>query len=114
MDRKYAQVIIDSKSSSTDRPYTYIIEPHMVEDIQVGMRVLVPFGRGNRVIKGLVIDIKDSVESNYQLKSIIDTIDGKPLVSKDMLELSFWMAKQYLCSYTDALKTVLPLVISKK
>ncbi|NLY77341.1 MAG: primosomal protein N' [Tissierellia bacterium] len=108
MDRKYAQVIIDSKSSSTDRPYTYIIEPHMVEDIQVGMRVLVPFGRGNRVIKGLVIDIKDSVESNYQLKSIIDTIDGKPLVSKDMLELSFWMAKQYLCSYTDALKTVLP------
>lgn len=46
MDRKYAQVIIDNKSSNTDRPYTYIIEPHMADDIQVGMRVLVPFEIG--------------------------------------------------------------------
>lgn len=108
MDRKYAQVIIDNKSSNTDRPYTYIIEPHMADDIQVGMRVLVPFGKGNRVIKGLVVDIIDFAENDYQLKSIIDVIDGKPLVSKDMIELSFWMAKQYMCSYLDALKTVLP------
>jgi len=108
MNRKYAEIIIDNKSSNTDRPYTYVIEPHMVDDVQVGMRVLIPFGRGNRIIKGLVIDIKDYAESDYHLKSIIDIIDGKPLVSKDMIELSFWMAKQYVCSYLDALKTVLP------
>jgi primosomal protein N' (replication factor Y) len=108
MDKKYAEVIIDNKSSNTDRPYTYIIEPHMVDDVQVGMRVLVPFGRGNKVIKGLVIDICDYAERDYQLKSIIDVIDGKPLVSKEMIQLSLWMAKQYMCSYLDALKTVLP------
>lgn len=108
MDKKYAQVIIDNKSSNTDKPYTYIIEPHMVDEVQVGMRVLVPFGRGNRIIKGIVIDIKDFVESNYKLKSIIDILDGKPLVSKDMIELSLWMAKHYMCSHIDALKTVLP------
>ena len=108
MDKKYAEVIIDNKSSNTDRPFTYIIEPHMVDDVQVGMRVLVPFGRGNKVIKGLVIDICDYAERDYELKSIIDVIDGKPLVSKEMIQLSFWMAKQYMCSYLDALKTVLP------
>lgn len=108
MNRKYAEVIIDNKSSSTDRPYTYVIEPHMIDDIQVGMRVLVPFGKGNKVIKGLVIGIKDFIESSYQLKSIIDIIDGKPLVSKDMIELSLWMSKRYICSYLDALKVVLP------
>lgn len=108
MNRKYAEVIIDNKSSNTDRPYTYVIEPNMVDDIQVGMRVLVPFGKGNKVVKGIVISIKDSAQVSYQLKSIMDIIDGKPLISKDMIELSLWMSKTYMCPYVDSLKTVLP------
>lgn len=108
MLRKYAEVIIDNRSSSTDRPYTYIIEPDMVDEIEIGMRVLIPFGQGNKLIKGVVIDIKDSVDTNYKLKSIIDVLDDKPLISKELIELSLWMSKKYLCSYMDAIRTVLP------
>ncbi|HSH36168.1 MAG TPA: primosomal protein N', partial [Schnuerera sp.] len=108
MIEKYAQVIIDNKASSTDKPYTYLIEPEMVESIEEGMRVLVPFGRGNRVIKGIVINIHNDYEKNYKLKKIIDIIDDKPLISKNMIDLSLWMSKEYLSPYMDAFQTVLP------
>lgn len=108
MNKKYAEVIIDNRGSSTDKPYTYIIEPDMVETIEEGMRVLVPFGRGNRVIKGIVINIKDCYEEGYSLKSIIDTLDDKPLISKDMIQLSLWMSEQYLSPYIETFQTLLP------
>ena len=59
MDRKYAQIIIDNRASSTDKPYTYLIKPEMEDIIQEGMRVLIPFGRGNRKIIDIIIKIED-------------------------------------------------------
>lgn len=108
MNKKYAQVIIDNKASQTDKPYTYIVPEDMKDSIKEGMRVLVSFGRGNRVIKGIVIKLQDYYEKNYKLKSIIDIIDDQPLISKNMIDLSIWMSEVYLCSYLDALQTVLP------
>ena len=108
MNRKYAQVIVENKAASTDKPYIYIIEPDMIYEIEEGMRVLVPFGQGNRIIKGIVIKIQDHYERSYQLKSIIDVIDDKPLISKDMINLSLWMSEHYLSPYLDAFQTVLP------
>lgn len=108
MEKRYAQVIIDNRASSTDKPYTYIIEPYMFDIVQEGMRVLVPFGRGNRIIKGIVISIGENYDEEYTLKSIIDVIDDKPLISKDMIQLSLWMSKEYLSPYLDAFQRVLP------
>ena len=108
MNKKYAQIIIDNRASSTDKPYTYSIPSDMFDIIEEGMRVLVPFGRGNRVIIGIVIKIQNYYEKDYRLKSIIDVIDDKPLISKDMIELSLWMSKHYLSPYLEAFQTVLP------
>lgn len=108
MDKRYAQVIIDNKASNTDKPYTYIIDADMVEVVEVGMRVLVPFGIGNRIVKGIVIKIEDDYTGKYQLKKIVDVIDDKPLISKDLIELSLWISKEYLSPYYDTFKTVLP------
>src|SRR5699024_5379563 len=87
---------------------TYIIDSDMVDEVEVGMRVLIPFGKGNRLIKGIVINIKGSIETSYKLKSVIDVLDDKALISNDLIELSLWMKEKYLSSYMDALKTVLP------
>ncbi len=38
MDKKYAQVIVDNRAYSTDKPYTYLIRPEMRDIIQKGMR----------------------------------------------------------------------------
>ena len=108
MGRKYAQIIIDNRASSTDKPYTYLIKPEMEDIVQEGMRVLIPFGTGNRKIIGIIIKIDDHYDGKYKLKSIIDILDNKPLISKDLIELSMWMSEEYLSPYLDSFKTVLP------
>ncbi|NMA87438.1 MAG: primosomal protein N' [Tissierellia bacterium] len=108
MDKKYAKVIIDNRAHSTDKPYTYLIKPEMIDILEIGMRVLVPFGMGNRKIIGIVIETCDSYEGNYKLKSIIDILDDKPLIGKDLIDLSMWMSEEYLSPYLDSLQTVLP------
>ena len=108
MNEKYAKVIINNRGHSTDKPYTYLIKPEMVDIIEIGMRVLVPFGMGNRKIIGIVIEICHSYEGNYKLKNIIDILDDKPLISKDLIDLSMWMSEEYLSPYLDSLQTVLP------
>ena len=108
MDKKYAKVIIDNRAHNTDKPYTYLIKPEMVDIIQKGMRVLVPFGMGNRKIIGIIIEICDDYEEKYKLKEIIDIVDDKALITEDLLDLSLWMSKEYLSPYLDSLQTVLP------
>jgi len=103
-----AKVIIDNKTSNTDKPYTYLIKKEMEDDISLGMRVIVPFGLGNRMIKGIVIKIEyDNVDTN-RLKYIEELLDDKPIISKEMIELCLWMRNYYLSSYIDALRVAMP------
>lgn len=109
MNNRFAEVIIDNKSSNTDIAYTYKFNPDEIDHVEIGMRVIVPFGKGNRLVKGIIIDIKDEIdESEYELKSIVEVIDEKPLISKELIELSLWMANKYLCTNINALQAVLP------
>lgn len=104
---KFAEVIVDNRASKVDKPFTYKI--NLFEKVaKVGMRVVVPFGRGNKPIKGFIINILDSFNEEYQIKDIIDVLDAEPLISKELLELSLWMKDRYLSSYLDALQPILP------
>lgn len=104
---KYAEVIVDNRASLVDRPFTYSI--NAFEDIaKEGMRVVIPFGRGNKPIKGFIIGIIDKLDEEYEVKNILDVIDTKPLVSKELISLGLWMKDRYLSPYLDALQPILP------
>lgn len=108
MDKQFAQVIVNNKASQVDKPFTYLIDGDLVGVVKEGMRVIVPFGIGNKMIKGIVIRIEDFFKEDYKLKRIIDVLDDKPLISKELIELSLWISKNYLSSYIDAFQPVLP------
>lgn len=108
MNKKFAQVIVDNRSLQVDKPFTYILDGEFMSWVKPGMRVVVPFGRGNKLIKGIVINIKDSFHESYQLKKIIDVLDDKPLISEELIELSLWVSQKYLASFRDSLRLVLP------
>lgn len=108
MNKKFAEIIINNKSSRVDKPFTYILEGEFIHSVKVGMRVVVPFGRTNKLTKGLVINIKDTFHDSYKLKGIVDVIDDKSLVSGDLIELSMWMKDEYLSSYNDCFRQVFP------
>ena len=48
-----AKVIVDVPLMQTDKPYSYQIPLEFEDMVEAGMRVHVPFGKGNRLIQGL-------------------------------------------------------------
>ena len=86
----YAEVIINSDAVQIDRPFTYKVRDEDNESIQVGHRVKVPFGNGNRSVEGFVIGLKcDGVENIKRIKKITCLLDKEPILSRDDLKLIF-------------------------
>ncbi|WP_353093946.1 primosomal protein N' [Tissierella praeacuta] len=108
MNIKYAQIIVNNRASQVDKLYTYILDNELKDIVKEGMRVIIPFGKGNKLIKGIVIKIINTWNGRYPLKNVVDVLDDKPLISKELIELSIWMKEYYLSSYIDAFQPALP------
>src|SRR5699024_12754980 len=108
MEKLVAKVIIDNRVAKLDKPFTYLIKDEMINDIKEGMRVVIPFGRGNRLIKGIVIALEEYQGDLRKLKYIESLLDDKPLISKELIKLSICMSEYYLSSYIDSFNIVLP------
>lgn len=105
--RTTVQIAVEQATFSFDKPYTYIWPKSLDDEPQVGMRVLVPFGNGNRTRQGLVLECgrKWHVKG---LKSVISVIDKKPLLSSEMIALARFMQERTFCTMFDAVRAMLP------
>mgnify|MGYP000895703405 CR=1 FL=1 len=104
----YAKVIIDSNSRFLNRPFTYRIPKKLNNKLKRAMRVLVPFGKGNKTSVAFVYEIIDNVEVDFEIKDIISIIDDSKLISDELLELAFYMSKKYLSPIQLSIRQVLP------
>ncbi len=106
----YADIIADINIDSLDRTYQYIIPRELDERVQVGSQVMVPFGRGNRCIKGYVVGISDQLKvSPDRIKSIAGMSQGAVSATENLLRLAWWMKNRYGSTMNEAIKTVLPV-----
>ncbi|SHH44041.1 replication restart DNA helicase PriA [Anaerosphaera aminiphila DSM 21120] len=103
---KYLNVFIQNNISRIDDLYTYMA--HDEVDVEVGMRVQVPFGKGNRNKIGIVLSIEREKKSEYKIKEIIEVLDYKPIIDEDLIELGFWMKNKYLTKYNQSFAPLLP------
>lgn len=106
----YAGVIVDISLEKLDRVFDYRIPAHLEERIHPGTPVWVPFGMGNRQVKGFVVSILDtcSYEEN-KIKEITGICEGAVPVEGQLIELAEWMRTRYGCTMNQALKTVIPV-----
>ena len=86
--------------------FTYEIPLHFSGMVKKGMRVLVPFGR--RRLTGYVVSISNHNKKNIPLKAIEEVPDSEPVISKELLSLTRWMAGYYHSSWGEAIKAALP------
>ncbi|WP_311537243.1 primosomal protein N' [uncultured Anaerococcus sp.] len=104
----YAKVIIDSKSRFLNRSFTYHIPEKLNNKLQRAMRVLVPFGKGNKTSVAFVYEIIDELDEDFKTKDIISIIDENKLIDDELIDLAFYMSKTYLSPIQLSLKQVLP------
>lgn len=105
---KYADIIVDISLEALDRVFQYIVPETLVSDIQVGSQVMVPFGKGNRVLRGYVIGFSEEPEYEPdKLKEIQSIQKDSMVVESQMIRLADWMGRMYGCTRAQSLKTVL-------
>ncbi len=107
---KYAQIIVNISHESVDHPFTYKIPASLSETIRPGMRVLVPFGTGNREMSGYVISLSDHADyPDDRIKSILKPEAGMVGIDDLFIRMAVFMHDRYGCTMNAALKTVLPV-----
>ena len=79
----YGEVLVEYGVKTLDKTFTYIIPNHLKDKIQIGMKVIVPFGTLN--INGFLINIKDSTDIEELKDKVSD--DEKEKVEKLVGEL---------------------------
>lgn len=107
----YAEVIVDVPTMQTDQPYTYLIPEKWQAVIEVGMRVEVPFGEGNRHLQGFVVGILTELPvgiDQLQLKALIEVLDVSPVLNEELLALADYMKNTTFSFKITCLQTMLP------
>lgn len=101
-----ARVILNNREQNVDKTFDYEIPSELEESVQVGVRVGVPFGNGNRCVNGIVVGILENSEFK-NLKKIKRVLSGGRVCEPWIVELCLWISKKYYCSFYQALRPAL-------
>ena len=106
-----AKIIVDVPLMQTDQPYSYRIPEEFEGMLEVGMRVHVPFGKGNRLIQGIVLGLESQVDeegASQDLKDIVEVLDFSPVLTQEQLWLAEELRKSVFSYKISILKAMLP------
>ncbi len=106
----YADVVVDISTGELDKVFQYKIPEHLVDTLDIGMQVVIPFGKGNRQIMGYVVNI--SKETDYdpaKIKDILKVVNTELALESQLIRLAWQIRKVYGGTMNQALKTVIPV-----
>ena len=93
-----------------DREFDYLIPPRLRGQIQIGMKVNVPFGKGQSLRGAYVVSLAETSERK-DLKTIESICEDHPKIPDKLLELGEWMASYYCCPREYAVRCLLPSAV---
>ena len=102
-----AKIAVSAATYWVDRPYDYRIPDALRDKIAPGVRVVVPFGGGNRRTEGIVLSL-GAAQPGVRLKNIASVLDAEPVLSPEMIRLAVWLRERYFCTVYDAVHAMLP------
>lgn len=105
---KVAKIAVSRAAYGFDNEYSYTVPDELSRLVDVGVRVVVPFGKGNKKTIGFVTRTYEAAEYNSDLKPIISLVDEESLVVPEMMKIIFWLKENTFCTFFDAYKTVVP------
>ena len=103
----FAEIAVENTLYAYDMLYTYKVPAELTNKIAAGIRVVVPFGKGNRRRIGLVFSVSDNAPV-MRYKTIESAVDEVPVISKELLSLCVWISENTFCTYYDTFRSILP------
>ncbi len=106
----FADIIVDISHENLDKTFQYAIPAEMLEKAVVGAPVMIPFGKGNRLIKGYITGLSEKAKIDESRIKPIASVEEKGLVMESRtIELAEKMRSLYGGTMNDALRTVTPV-----
>ena len=97
-------VYIDKALPQIDQLYSYTWDGH--GESLIGRRVIVPFGRGNKMEMAVVLAEREGEDTG--LKAVSEVVDHRPILSKKSIALGLAMRDRFLTSYVQSFQPLLP------
>ena len=107
MSVKLAKIALSAATFAIDRPYTYQV-PEELSDLCPGVRVVIPFGPGNKRAEGLVLSVEEAPLPEKPLKMILTQLDETPVLDEEGIRLALWMRERWFCTVYEAARAMLP------
>ena len=102
-----ARVAVAAATYAIDKPYDYLVPEQLAGRAQVGVRVTVPFGKGNRASEGVILALSEE-SRRPKLKALSSVLDESPVLGNEVIKLALWMRERYFCTLYDSVKALLP------
>ncbi|MBE6983494.1 MAG: primosomal protein N' [Ruminococcaceae bacterium] len=99
-----AKIAVSAANFAIDKPYSYYVPQDMC--LAPGMRVVVPFGKGNHRTEGVVLSVENGTQSG--LKPVLELLDRESVVNEEMLRMAAMLRQKYFCTFYDAIRAILP------
>ena len=106
-----ALVLVEVMSRTVDKTFSYNIPKELIDDVAVGKRVVVPFGR--KQVEGFVLEIVDDITSDYHLKDII-SVNNDIVLTEELLSLGRAVSKSTLAPLISCYQAMLPKALKIK
>ena len=106
-----ALVLVEVMSRTVDKTFSYNIPKELMDDVAVGKRVIVPFGR--KQVEGFVLEIVDDITSDYHLKDII-SVNNDIVLTEELLSLGRAVSKSTLAPLISCYQAMLPKALKIK
>ena len=105
----FANIIVDISHEKLDRTFQYAIPKKLEDKVFPGVCVDIPFGKGNRVITGFVLEVTDKCEFDIsKIKDLLGISKKAAPVEARLISLAWWIKQNYGSTMNKALKTLLP------
>lgn len=105
-NRPIATVAVEHTFFNLDSDYDYAVPPALADRVRPGVAVEVPFGSGNRLRRGIVLQV--FVGINPALKDIARVCDYGTELDESQIRLARWMKSRYFCTTYECLLQMLP------
>lgn len=100
----FAQIILPLNLKGT---FTYKVPAEIIEQIEIGMRVLVSF-RGKKIYTGIVFQLHDDAPENFEPKEIISLLDDFPILPKAQISFWDWLSDYYMGNLGEIYRFAFP------
>ena len=104
----YAGIVVNNEATQVDKLFTYEVPKLLEEEIKIGCRVKVPFGFGNKLLDGFVLELYKVSPNIVNIKLVVKICDKIPILREEDVLLIKKMKEKYLCTYLECIKTIIP------